>query len=91
MLNYKKLNAEFDNILKSFTKEDLEKWIAMDANRMLEEFKCSILRLSEEELESLKANALSNYYIAKNSSNELERETYSKQYSAIKAELQSRY
>ncbi len=37
MLNYKELDVPFDQILTSFSKEDLENWLAFDAEReMLE-------------------------------------------------------
>ena len=37
MLNYKELDSLFDQILKGFSKEDLENWLAFDAQReMLE-------------------------------------------------------
>jgi len=33
MLNYKELDQEFDQILNHFSKEDLENWLAFDAER----------------------------------------------------------
>ncbi len=37
MLDYKKLSQQSDELFASFTKEGLEKWIAFDERRLMEE------------------------------------------------------
>jgi len=39
MLNYKELSKKLDSFLESKTKEDLEKWLEMDRERMSFTFK----------------------------------------------------
>ncbi len=37
MLDYKKLSQQADKLFDSFSKEDLEEWIALDEQRSIEE------------------------------------------------------
>jgi len=48
MLDLKKISGEFDALLKTKTKEDLEKWLRMDKKRMKKE------RIPRKDKKSLK-------------------------------------